>query len=429
MNVAQLALTQAPPLSVPLRFFLTAPLFGFLAGLLLVYQGPALLNSRWAFEMLALTHLLTLGVITMVMMGALLQMLPVLAGISVPYPVPFSTLLHGSLTLGSFALIVGFWFEQRLWLQSGVLLLGFCFLSFLLIIGYCLIRMQTHGSIITAMRLASSALAITVLMGLALAGMFGYGWTWVMPQSWTAIHVAWGLLGWISLLIIGIAYQVVPMFQITPAYPTPLTAWLIPGLFSLLLLWTICFSLAPANPLCADIAQGVAVLLGLGLALFALMTLDLQRRRLRRLPDVTLNYWRVGMIGLLASISLGILSLWITWPKYALLLGSLFILGFVLPVMQGMLYKIVPFLVWLHLQNSQATRPNDPITLPNMRQIITYQQAQRQFWLYVLSVVSLGIAFWYPPLIYFAGISIMLSFLGLGVNLIQAYSVYCTLSR
>lgn len=45
---ASLSLDQAPPISVPFRFFLTAPLFIFCAGLLLLIYGPDALISRWS---------------------------------------------------------------------------------------------------------------------------------------------------------------------------------------------------------------------------------------------------------------------------------------------------------------------------------------------------------------------------------------------
>ena len=43
-----LSFEQAPPISVPYRFFLTAPLFGAVAGLVLVLLGPDTLQSRWS---------------------------------------------------------------------------------------------------------------------------------------------------------------------------------------------------------------------------------------------------------------------------------------------------------------------------------------------------------------------------------------------
>ena len=67
-----------------MRYFLSAPLFAALAAALLAWQGPAALLSRWSPQTLALTHLMVLGCLSMTMVGALLQMLPVVGGIAVP---------------------------------------------------------------------------------------------------------------------------------------------------------------------------------------------------------------------------------------------------------------------------------------------------------------------------------------------------------
>jgi hypothetical protein len=40
MDTGGLSLDQAPPIDIPARFFLTAPLFAIAAGLLLAWQGP-----------------------------------------------------------------------------------------------------------------------------------------------------------------------------------------------------------------------------------------------------------------------------------------------------------------------------------------------------------------------------------------------------
>jgi len=80
-----LSLEQAPPLSIPTFFFLLAPLFLGLAGVLLALQGSEILTSGWNLQTLGLTHLLTLGFLGMIMMGALFQMTPVVAGAPVPW--------------------------------------------------------------------------------------------------------------------------------------------------------------------------------------------------------------------------------------------------------------------------------------------------------------------------------------------------------
>src|SRR5690606_9638108 len=110
-----------------------------------------------------------------------------------------------------------------------------------------------------------------------------------------------------------------------------------------------------------------------GFVLFAVWTLYVQARRRRRLPDVTLWFWRLAMACLLAGA-----LLWAArqfaggdWggARYPLLLGVLLIPGFAVSIVSGMLYKILPFLVWLHLQtqaDSRAARRR----IPNTKEII-----------------------------------------------------------
>jgi len=83
----------APPYTAPLRFFLTAPLFAVLAGLLIAFEGPDIFVSRWMPAVLAVTHLLTLGFMLQMMLGALIQILPVVAGANLPRPLLLATIV------------------------------------------------------------------------------------------------------------------------------------------------------------------------------------------------------------------------------------------------------------------------------------------------------------------------------------------------
>jgi hypothetical protein len=86
-----------PPRSA---FFLTAPLFALLAGMLLLWSGPDLFASRWTPAALALTHLISAGFMLQVMLGAMIQILPVVAGANIAQPLLLATLVHAALTLG-----------------------------------------------------------------------------------------------------------------------------------------------------------------------------------------------------------------------------------------------------------------------------------------------------------------------------------------
>ncbi len=108
MRLAGLSLEQAPPFSVPMRFFMTAPAFAVAAAAVWGLAGPEILLSRWTPSLLAVVHLVTLGFVTLTMMGAMLQMLPVVAGATVIWPRASSALVHGLVTLGTVALAFAF---------------------------------------------------------------------------------------------------------------------------------------------------------------------------------------------------------------------------------------------------------------------------------------------------------------------------------
>ena len=85
MQTGGLSLDQAPQLSIPASFFLTAPLGVLAAACILLATGNAAFLSPWMPQALALTHAGTLGVLAMGMIGALYQMTPVVAGSAVPF--------------------------------------------------------------------------------------------------------------------------------------------------------------------------------------------------------------------------------------------------------------------------------------------------------------------------------------------------------
>ncbi len=108
-----LSFENAPPFAAPLRFFLTAPLFSLAAGLLLAAGGPELLASRWTPGLLAATHLITVGFMLQIMLGALIQILPVVAGVNLGNPLRVARWLHAGLSAGAILLAGGLLWGRR----------------------------------------------------------------------------------------------------------------------------------------------------------------------------------------------------------------------------------------------------------------------------------------------------------------------------
>jgi hypothetical protein len=176
---------------------------------------------------------------------------------------------------------------------------------------------------------------------------------------------------------------------------------------------------APALPPLA------APLIEAGLAacvlLFALATLHLQARRRRKLPDVTLDFWRLGMASLIACTLVWLAAQFrpalADSAIYPLLLGVLFIGGFAVSVVSGMLYKIVPFLAWFHLQAQLQARAG---SIPTMKDMIAERSMRWQFRLHLAACALLAGAALRPPLAVAAGGVLALSALLLGINLLSA---------
>ena len=421
MTLTSLSLEQAPPISVPFRFFICAPLFLLLAGSALLVAGPETLASRWSPALLSITHLLTLGCMSMVMCGAMLQMLPVLAGSPVPNSRLAAWAIHPPLIAGTLLLSSGLYFSIPKLLLLAMPLLAFAFAAFLCIAIYSLARAPARNASTHAMALALAALSLTIGLGLLLAtGMIGLLDLPMLPLI--ALHVNWGLLGWTTLLVMGVTYQVVPMFQLTPLFPRTVTRWLVSILFALLLLWS-CHLLLP-EPAASIFSLITASGLAACITAFAAITLRLQHKRRRRVPDISMQFWRIGMLSLLTASLLwmaGQISTTLADSTFfSLALGILFIIGFALSVIQGMLYKIVPFLVWFHLQSKLPSKQ-----VPNMKSIISDHAARRHLYAHLATLLlCLASAMWPMPWIYAAGSALLLSGILLLANILRAWNCY-----
>lgn len=360
-----LSLDQAPPIHLPLRLFLTAPWLAAAAGLVLAFQGEAVMASRWTPAALAVTHLLAIGFSGQIMCGALLQMLPVIAGAPVPRVGPVATWSQVLLSIGSALMAAGFLGLGAPLLGIGGWAVGLGFFLFLAALVVALARAQGPAATRLGLRLAALALGITVTLGLLLVAAL-LGWVSLprFPQ-WVQVHLSWGLLGWVGLLIVGVGYQVVPLFYVTPAYP----AWVIR-----LLLPALVLALAAATALAltghAGWSSGAYSALALGYAAFAAVTIWLQRRRARPRIDATLIHWWLAMGSILAAAA----AWWLQAP--AELLGVLLLVGVGLGLPSGMLLKIVPFLCWLHLQARQVAAGRLDVRVPPMHLLIPDRQAR-----------------------------------------------------
>ena len=108
---------------------------------------------------------------------------------------------------------------------------------------------------------------------------------------------------------------------------------------------------------------------------------------------------------------------WAGSEAYPLLLGILFIGGFAVSVVTGMLYKIVPFLAWFHLQSQLQARAG---SIPTMKDMIAERWMRGQFRLHLIACALLAGAPFWPQLGIAAGSVLAVSAVVLWGNLWSA---------
>ena len=400
-----LSIHRAPPAVVPLRFLLTAPWFAVAAGGLLLWAGPEALDSRWTGAVLAVTHLLTLGFMGHAMLGALLQLLPVAFGVPLPRIGAVAAVAHPALALGALCLSAAFLAAAPVLFAAAALLLALALGVYLAAVAIGILRQRMRDPLARVISVALLGLLVTVLLGVLLAS--GLAGAPLPLLALTHLHATWGIVGWTLLLVLGAALALVPMFQMTSSYPR----WLRGGFSAAMLVALIAWSVALWFEWNA-LRRILQWLLAGGAGTIGIATLVLQQRGRRRLqPDVTFSFWRLGMLCLCAAVALWIvgetLAVQSTQP-YALLLGVMLLPGFAFCVIAGMLYKIVPFLLWLTLQMHSGGRP------PSVKEILPEERGEPQYWTHMCAIVLLAAAvtlwsgFVYPAAMTFIASSAML---------------------
>lgn len=426
-----LGFEHSPALSVPLRFFLNIPIFVLLAGALVLWAGPAAFSSRWSLTTLALTHLFTLGILGSAMLGAMMQILPVACNVHFPYARHTSRCVHILLTFGTLALVIGFLGLRPIWFTAAAILLALAFTAFITIAsaGLWQHRRQVYKGareILVVVRLALLGLAMTAALGVTLAGTLAQGNA--LPAL-TDLHAAWGLAGWAGMLLIGISFQLIPIFQVTEIYPKPLTRWLVIVILGALLAWS---ALSLSNALPAVIREAVELLLVAAYGLYAMTTFHLLWTRKRPKAEPTTLFWRLAMLCLLACAPVW---LWLTSQHdtaATLLLGSLIIVGTLWSAINGMLYKIIPFLLWKHAQDAMVIPDHDPTqvraylrVMPKIAAYLPESRAHGQFAVHALAVIAwMGACIAPTWFAYPAGGLLLISGIWLTVNILSALRTY-----
>ncbi|WP_294960925.1 hypothetical protein [Sulfurimonas sp.] len=411
MELNGLSIDQAPPIFAPLRFYLTAPLFAILAGFLIFFSDSTVLMSRYSTDSIVITHALTIGFLGFVMLGSLTQMLPVLAGVQIPKVNTVSKIAHLFLVFGTLSMLFGLMSESTFFNTSALILLGVGFTMIVTVIAMAILKVKNFNATVKAMSVSLIFASLTFLMGLFLLLTY-IDVDYAQYRNVIAnVHSVWGIFGFAGILIIGVTFQVLPMFYVAPRFKQFCKKRVVLLISVGLIIWL----------LTSLFAQSYSIVGKLWIAVFfwAFATTVWKKMSARRRPisDVTVWYWRVSSIALTLGSFLWIFDEYFK-HEYIVMVAILLGGGFILSIMIGMLYKIIPFLVWFHL-NAMGY-----MTIPTMNEMINKNLARAQFFLFIASLIGFIFAFYIPILLKIAALSFILSMVILQYNVIAPVLIY-----
>jgi hypothetical protein len=315
------------------------------------YLAPELGGHYYHPRLLALTHTLTLGWVTLAIMGASYQLVPVVLG----RPIWSERLARWQLAVLVTAVAgmvahfhLGSW--PGLATAAGLLAVGIA----LHLLNVCLTLRGFAQWTFTArlVVLGYGGLALTTLFGLTLA--INRLWPFLPSEFFPTLHahVQLALLGWVTPMILGIAARVYPMFLLAPEprrWAARVQLWgLVSGVPSVVLGLLGVPGLLVPGALAVTAAAGGHVV----------WILEMARGRKRSGLDWGLRFALTATAFLLPAALLGVALAagQVSGPRAAVAYMVIGLGGWISLTIVGMMLKIVPFLVWYRVYSPRAGR-------------------------------------------------------------------------
>ncbi|MBI3853961.1 MAG: cbb3-type cytochrome c oxidase subunit I [Verrucomicrobia bacterium] len=378
----------APSVSLPLRFVVTGMLSLFSGILWLVLRPDILATYHYNQYVIAVTHLFTLGWISSIVMGAMYQLVPV----------ALETRLHSERlarwqfvlhVIGFAGMIWMFWIWNMKQVGHFGSIFGIGVILFVYNLGRTLARIPRWNVVAVGIASALFWLLMTLCAGLFMVS--AKCWPQISPFyaiSLMHAHAHLGGLGFFVMMLVAVSYKLVPMFALGEVQSHRRAAWSI-GLLNVGLLGLFLTILFGSPWKLAFVFVVIS-----GLAFYGVEMRAMLRARKRRHLDWGLKYFLTAISLLLPLSLLGIILCWPTLPmtRFSTQLenvyGFLALIGVVTFAILGMLYKIVPFLVWYARYSREIGRSK----IPSLADLYSPRLQALGYWMFVVGLAATSVS-------------------------------------
>jgi len=379
----------SPHWSVVVPHFVFGAICFFLLAILIVLADTSLLAEYFNPKIIAITHMAVLGWATMIVFGALYQLIPVVFETSL-YSEKLAKITFVVTSFSVLFLTYSFWvgaFLDLLLYASACMFASLLLFILNIVLTY---RKATLKNIKSAFIITAIFwLAFTEVLGTLVAFNFSYNFFPEIHLHYLKIHATFGLIGWFLLLIIGVGSTLTPMFLISHELNEKKIVksyyFINVGLIGLLLNWFL---------IKIEIISSVAFLLiVVGVLFFISFIYDSYKKRLRKKLDIGMQYSMLAVAAPFVPIMLIGVLVFNLEMETALLFrittfyGFSIIFGFITTLILGQTYKTLPFIIWLHKYKKLVGKTKTPLP----RELYSEKIAKIQFIAYVVFVLAMVI--------------------------------------
>ncbi len=377
---------KAPSASVVIPHYLFGAVSFLVCSVLIVFSTDAFSGHYFHPKLLSITHLMALGWGSMIIFGALYQLLPVILDTPL-YNESLAKITFGIFAAGSIYLAFSFWnFYVGIHIQiaSCLILTAFILFTFNII--------QTARNIpkwpIEADFIVTSTvwLLLTGIVGILMAFNFRYAF---LPKShllFLKIHAHLGIAGWFVLLIIGVASKLIPMFLLSHQLNKKKLSYSYYFINIGLIALSADLFFYEGSRLLTIYAGSILT----GILFFITYLFDAFKERARKKLDVGLKHSFLAFIIFLLPLFLGVIfsikssTNGETLQQVYLIYGIAIFFGFITSLILGQTFKTLPFIVWLYKYQKRAGK--EKIPLP--KDLYSEKLATLQFIVYIIALIT-----------------------------------------
>ena len=355
----------APSPSVVLPHYIYGAFSFLIASVMLYFSADNLIGSFIGPHLLGLAHMMVLGWITMIIFGALYQLIPVVMEVKL-YSEKMSYFSFATLGIGNILLVSSFWqtytSPEILSITGGILIVASIFIfvaNTLLTAKTSPVKTTENNFIITSI----FWLLFTVLLGLFILLNNTYRFVALSPVELLKSHAAMGLIGWFLMLVMGVASTLLPMFFIVHNLNQKFlkASYFFSNIGLSFLVVSILFDIS------SWLSSLAAISIFIGIFLFVRYNYDAYKRRLRKKLDIGMKLTVSSFILLAASFISGLFMLIAPFvfpsliTSFALSFGVNLLFGFFTALILGQMYKTLPFIVWLAKYQDKVGKFKTPL--------------------------------------------------------------------